>query len=1025
MALFDRKDNKNDTDNISYLISALGSKDWKLRQEAAVGLAQAGKPALIPLLKSLDSDNAMIRSGAAEVLGAYGEIALPTLLKLIVTGKENVRDGAARAIGQNGETALKPLEEALKNKNYKSRRGAALALGYLGYLGPNITGLLVGALEDQNDEVRLQAAKSLENINWKPANRHQAALYYYATDDTDSLAKSGRDAIHILKSGISTGNTARKRKIAQVLSKINEEESLILLVKLLEDEQPEVRQAAAEALGNAGDRRVWQFLVKALDDHISYVRVEAAWSLDRTGWKPSDNDQKAKYLMTKERWAELVQMREAALPVLISSLKDDDNSIRLKSTEVLRAMGNVGYAAINEALKSDDPKLKRAAAHAVAHIKQKNAEAHSQKPKDRPKSPEDEIEEQIKRQKASMAKRDSKSEEFWAAILRKNNVNEERVLRLSKALSDENEIIRSAAVENLKSLGSAGTECILHLLADKKNNVKIAAIEALGDLKVKKAAPYILKLSGDKNENIRMACAHSLGQIKEPKTIPGLIKLFSDNHTGVRKEASHSISEIGSITLPFVKKAFDEADITVRITAIDAVSGIRDPVSISLTVRMLNDSEYDVRISAIKALTNFSEYLFNPLMDEALRVSIRGNFMEKTGMISALSEIEDLRAKEAIAAFASDQDNKIKSLALSAIKSTQETEDPGLHKKLVIQKQEIKEEISEIDRIISGLKSDDNTVQMKAAEQVFMMGNEIIEPLIASLDENNPSFQNIVAEILIGLGDPAIKGLIKALKTGSTAVKIIAAQNLGKIPEDETINALCDVLYSETNPEVRIVAAESLGFTGDKRAVDALIFASADENTKVRASAIRSLGYSGDKKAIPTLIKAFEEDDTYIAKTATDSLKNIGSDATDALVNAIKSGDGAYKLKIAHALDAMAWVPETEEAITYYLIAKRNWNEIERIGTPAIAPLSELTDDSDIDTRLGAVNAIAKIGGTEAIPPLSAAISDISVMVRKKAECALIEIGDPAVPYLEEIVASTNDPTKRTFAMNLIRKIKS
>ncbi|MDD4299632.1 MAG: HEAT repeat domain-containing protein [Methanomicrobium sp.] len=1036
MALFDRRESENIRDDIDSelkeLMLSLGSKDWKIRENAAIRLTEIGKPAIVYLLKSLDSDNSLVQTGAAEVLGTYGEAALPTLLKLVTTGKERVRDGAARAIGQNGDRALLPLKEALQDKDYKARRGAALSLGYLGYLGKEIEELLIGMLEDENEEVRIQAATSLENLNWKPNRRSQMALYYNAKNDLNALAKLGKDSIPILKKEIIGSNTEKKKYIAGILPRIIDEQGLILLIKLLEDSDNQVRQKAVEAIGDSGDKRLVQYLVKALEDSDSYVRMEAAWALDKTGWKPSGNGQKARYLIVREKWTDLLQMREAALPYLIESLKDKNPGVRLKSTEVLRAMGNTGYAAINEALKSEDPELKKGAAEAASLIKKKNAEAASVKPDQKQKTPDEEVEEQLKRQKATMAARNTAKEDFWASLMRKNGLDEERVLRFSKALSDKNEIVRAAAIENLKSAGNAGAECMIILLSDEKNTVKIAAIESLGDMKVKKAAPYLVKLTKDKNENIRMASAHSLGQIGEPKTLPAIIKLFSDTNSSVRKEASDSAARFGNFALVLLKNTFLEQDMTVRMTAIRSVSKIIDSSSISLCVRMLNDSEFDVRECAVKALRILSENLFNSLIDESQRIVIQGTFMEKSGMIAALSGIEDLRAKEAVSVFKSDPNEAIRNRATDALQGKQpdnkvvpkKTSDISIQKKTP-KAQEAEKYSAEIRNIIAGLKSDDNNIQMKAAEQVFLIGDDMIEPLIDSLNEDNPALQNFIAEILTGLGDKAIEGLIQALKTGKQGVKLIAAQNLGKIPEDNTIDALCEVLYHESDPVVRKVAAESLGFLGDSRSVEALVFAAREEDKTVKAAALRSLGYMGDTKVVPTLIDAYADEDANISTIATEALRNYGAFAIEHLTAALNSEGTSGKTGIAQALDELNWVPETEESIAYYLIAKKQWKELVNIGKPAIKPLLEAITDSDPDVRMAVVETIAEIGGEEAVNPLAKALCDNSPAVRKKAEASIFAIGKKAVPILEKIVANAKNPTERTFTMSLIRKLES
>lgn len=1037
MAFFDQKDNSNAENSIESelkeLMLSLGSKDWQIRQNAAIRLTEIGKPAIVHLLKALDSDNSLIQTGAAEVLGTYGEAALPTLLKLVTTGKERVRDGAARAIGQNGDRALVPLKEAIKDKNYRARRGAALSLGYLGYLGPEIEELLISVLDDDEDAVREQAAKSLENINWKPKRKSHMALFFNAKNDLNSLVKLDSEAIPVLKKKIVSKNIEKKKNIASILARIKDDQASVLLLKLLEDCDPQVRQKAVEAAGDRGDKRLVPYLVKALEDSDSYVRMEAAWALDKTGWRPVNDLQKARYLVIKEKWTELLQMREKALPVLIELLKDNNPSVRLKSTEVLRAMGNLGYSAINEALKSEDKELKRGATEAAAHIKKKNSETASVKTTRKPSTPDEEVEEQIKRQKASMAAKSTVKEDFWANLMRRNGLDEERILRFSKALSDENEIIRAAAVESLKNAGKAGTECMIILLSDKKNNVKIAAIESLGDIKAQKAAPYLVKLTKDKNENIRSATAHSLGQIGEPKTLPTLISLFSDNAPQVRRTASDSVAKFNKIALPLLKNTFLEQDMTVRMTAIRTISRINNPASISLCVRMLNDSEYDVRECAVKALRALSENLFNSLIDESQRILIQGTVMEKSGMISVLSGIDDLGAKKALKNFESDSDETIKNRAISALKGeSQDTrvrpKKPQTSKKLQPKQDASKarEVPAEIKQVISELKSPDNEIQMKAAEKVFLIGDDMIDPLIDSLNYNNSEYQNFAAELITGLGDKAIKSLINILKTGNLDLKIIAAQNLGKIPEKITIDALGEVLFKEPDNTVRKVAAESLGFMGDKRSLEALIHAAGEVNPEVKGAAIRSLGYIEDKRAVKPLIKALSDDNHDIWQTTIEALRNHGPEAIEALTEVLNNtSDSSSKTKIAQALDELNWVPETEESIAYYLIAKKQWEELERIGKPAIKPLIEALPESDPETGLFIVTTIANIGGDEAISPLAKALCNKSTKVRKKAEEAILSFGKDAVPVLEKIVSNARDPTERTFTMNLIRKIEN
>lgn len=1028
MALFDRKDNREEDKNskeqgIEDYIQALGSKDWEKRQDAAIRLSEAGKPAIVPLLKALNDDNSLIRTGAAEILGTYGEPAIPTLMKLLITGKERVRDGAARAIGQNGEKAIKPLQEALNSENYKSRRGAALALGYLDYLGEEVKKLLVKALLDNNPDVSRQAALSLSNMKWKPENNRQAALFFYGLEDYETLSKTGKDAVIVLSADLKNPDPKVRKKIAQILKKIKADETARPLTILINDCDAGVRHSAVEAIGETNDPRLMPYLVKAMDDDDPSVRVEASWSLERSGWKPANNNEKARYLMVKEKWADLVQMREGAVPTLIKGLCDNNPAIRLKCTEVLRAMGSVGYSAINEALKSKDPVIRKAAMEAASKIKEKDSKSvekkKTQQAEDK-KNRDESLEDQLKRQKASMAAKDTKVEELWIKRLNTCGLEGERASRLAKAFSDENDIVRSAAIENLKQTGIMATDCLLYLMLDKKDNVRIAAIESLGDLKSNKAAPYIAKTLADRNPNVRMASAHSLGLIQEPKAIPALIKCFSDPNRELRKEAATSVSKMGSSSLPYIKKSLESSDLDARITALESLGKITDPLAISLAVRMLNDSEYDVRNSAVATLRSMSDQMFNALMDEARRIRIQGNEIEKNGMIVALAGIDDLRAREVLVEFAADNNEKVRNKAIEFLGEEAEAINDELYTEPAPAAAG-----KGIGRLISELRSKDTMVQMEAVEKISLLGEQAIKPLIDSIDDKNPEFQNLVAEILTGMGDPALKGMIRELKTGRPSVKIILAQNLAKIPEDRTIRALCEILYEENDPVVRMVAAESLGFIGDKQGLDALVFAvTSDEDSRVKSAAIVSLGYFNDPMAIETLISVLDSKDHFMCKKASESLKNSGSDAIPYLLEAMTTGSHK-KSHIAHALEALSWVPETERDIIHYLAAKGNWDEIEKIGEQAADVLTELLNDCDPEIRANALEMTEKIDGGVSIQTLVSALGDSSTPVRMKAENALLGRGRAAVPYLEQTVADTKDPNVRTFAMKLLKKIES
>jgi len=48
----------------------------------------------------------------------------------------------------------------------------------------------------------------------------------------------------------------------------------------------------------------------------------------------------------------------------------------------------------------------------------------------------------------------------------------------------------------------------------------------------------------------------------------------------------------------------------------------------------------------------------------------------------------------------------------------------------------------------------------------------------------------------------------------------------------------------------------------------------------------------------------------------------------------------------------IAWQPKDDVEKAYYLIAKKHWDELVKLGEPAVEPLIEALKDEDRDVRM-------------------------------------------------------------------------
>lgn len=226
------------------------------------------------------------------------------------------------------------------------------------------------------------------------------------------------------------------------------------------------------------------------------------------------------------------------------------------------------------------------------------------------------------------------------------------------------------------------------------------------------------------------------------------------------------------------------------------------------------------------------------------------------------------------------------------------------------------------------------------------------------------------------------KGLIKALKYNKPVrgfepeahyFRCSAASALGKMGDKRTVEPLIEALRDSFS-DVRYHAAGALGEIGDSRAVEPLIEALGDEDYEVRGNAALALGKIEDKRAVEPFIKV------------------------------LKDKDRGVRMRATEALDQLGWIPKDDSEKIRYLIAKKQWDELVKLGEPAVGSLIETLEDEDINIACGATirealavgegaaRALGEIGDKRAVEPLTKALKDGDESIRRAAKNALEKI---------------------------------
>ncbi|UUX91297.1 HEAT repeat domain-containing protein [Methanoplanus endosymbiosus] len=985
------------SDEITGLLELLDSGSRGEKKKAIKRLKEIGKKGAIPLLKALNSGSETMRSGAAEVLGSYSGDNIGTFVSLLITGQDNARDGAARTIAQisaEGGDIIGPLSGIINDKRPKARQGVALTLGYL--VNPNVShkNMLVSLLKDSDKSVRERAVKSLDNIGWDSQNPVEKSFYHLSAGNWEELGKMGRPALNALSFGAEDPDPHFRQKVAHTLAKVNEAGSVPLLCRLLLDKDPSVRQSAIESACDKGDAALIPHIIRALDDPEFDVRVEASWSLEKIGWRPPDSYLKTKSLMVRGSYNDVAKMGRYALPCLIDLLGDKSPIIKENTLKTLYSIGKPAYAAIGEAKRSGKPEVRRGAADAVRYFNEEDRRAE-----------DNEALELLKKESEIL---DLNSPEYWEELLKKSGFSVINSRKIAQALASNDPVIRIVAVESLKRYGKKSVDALLKLLKDDKSSVKVVAVEALGDLQSDEAITVFFDTIEDENPSVRRATAYALGKLRKKETIPILIRHFADPDDGVRDECSESVAKMGNNALTFLENMIFTPDENVRICSLKAISGISDPSGILPVTRSLNDPQLNVRNQAMAGLLRISNFMFNYLMNEVRRVSIQGTKMEKLGMLSVLSKIDDLRVISYVRGFIKDSDEEVRRNAGTILEIFRQREIKRELSKFSEKSRETaglirrKLSVSEIDRLLDQLLGADDEDALKILDRKLR--------------------QDEIDELIRGAGSD------RSGKTGELLGK--------KLSQDEIDELIHRSVYAESKK-----TTELLGNRLSQDEIDELIKNASSEKDEKAAKDIKKQLTQNEiddiirkelelKKKISMeisrLVIGLKSDDKKRRKATSERIIGMGEPAVEPLLNTMISADDDLREIIAGIL------PEFGEPGISGLMRYLNYGspEIKILaaeklsGTGSRVASNVIFDrifvEKETPVRVALIYALYKLGHRKILDALTHALKDNNPEVNSAAVEILGKIDDErAIPLLISLFGSKSSKIRGPAVISL------
>ncbi len=253
---------------VDILVEDLGNQDYRISSASANELCAIGEPAVGPLIKALKDDNPQVRSLAALNLGIIGDKkATNSLVEALKDPVPEVRMNAAFSLGQlQSLEAVEPLIELLKDENGEVVRYTVIALGML--KDPRATEPLCEVLKRDDASISYDGDSDMRYTG-NSNIRYEAVFTLGEIGDPRAV-----DTLLDLLADKEIGNSA-----ASSLGRIEGEYVFGKLVKLLDSKNPTTRTNAAAVYEQIQDPTAVPILIRMLNDEVPEVRREAAYAL--------------------------------------------------------------------------------------------------------------------------------------------------------------------------------------------------------------------------------------------------------------------------------------------------------------------------------------------------------------------------------------------------------------------------------------------------------------------------------------------------------------------------------------------------------------------------------------------------------------------------------------------------------------------------------------------------------------------------------------------------------------------------
>jgi HEAT repeat protein len=561
----------------------------------------------------------------------------------------------------------------------------------------------------------------------------------------------------------------------------------------------------------------------------------------------------------KQKMIIALQTMQTPLNLQISLSKDDNAGIRVIAANILGKLGDTkATKVLIELLKDENALVRNAAEFAL-----------------------NELSELTKNENIIVSHKEKSNESLQSHL--DKNADKSLIKPLIESLKNPDPNIRLSAIDTLGELGATeAVKPLIELLKDSNSSIRNKAVLALAELGKTEAIKPLIKLLQDSDKSVSFSTIFALSQLGATEAIDPLEELLIDliKETGVA--FFFGKAAMGSLLL---EELFQKSQSNYRYYAGFFLAMLGATEAIKPLKELLKDSKSFVRMTAGLALaqlgaTEAIKPLIKLLKDK--NANVRNNAAMALGKFEAIEAIEAIKP---LIELLKDSDLSVRKTAMFALIQLNAIEAIKTLTELFRD--------TNVDNTIEELFSNDtySDVRSHAALALGKLGEPLaVKPLIKLLKDSDKDIRNNAIKALAQLGTTeAINSLLKLLKTKNPEMLLNAASALSKLGINN--KDLSHILAKELkklkeqstgkNIKQRQEAAEKLGEIYSKQSVSLLIPLLKSDFLYVKKQAIISLGQIGEhqanlmRPALPQLYLLLDESNIHIRKAVITTLSKI------------------------------------------------------------------------------------------------------------------------------------------------------